>query len=183
MATPLSFPLLKSEHPGFVPATVTVGGKLYPVETLANLDAMARRQLKDQMPGILLRTVIRAVLKSAAQDQAYKGGLILGLAANVATVVSEQADDRSWRTLPERISVARATLPVGTQIIEFQTASGSIKKEVSIGPRFSIVPIRIANASVYVGQPSVLGSGLPELATPPAPPPTRPARKPVRKPE
>ncbi|MBV5337730.1 MAG: hypothetical protein J0653_07280, partial [Deltaproteobacteria bacterium] len=111
MVTPLSFPLLKAENKGFVPSVVNVAGKQLPVETLTNIDTMARRLLKDQMPAILLRTVIRSVLKSLAQDQAYKGGLVLGLAANVATVVSEQADDRSWRTLPERISVARATLP------------------------------------------------------------------------
>lgn len=179
MVTPLSFPLLKAENKGFVPSVVTVSGKQLPVETLTNIDAMARRLLKDQMPGILLRTVIRAVLKSAAQDQAYKGGLVLGLAANVATVVSEQADDRSWRTLPERISVARATLPQGTQLIEFQTANGSFRKEVTIGNRFSIIPIRITSGTVYVGQPNTPSSFLPE---PTSKPEAKPPRKPVRKP-
>ncbi len=163
MVTPLSFPLIKSENKGFVPASVSVAGKQLPVETLTNIDAMARRQLKDQMPGILLRTVIRAVVKSVAQDQAYKGGLVLGVLTNVATVVTEQADDRSWRTLPERISVARATLPQGTQLIEFQTSSGSYKKEINIGSRFSIIPIRITDGMVYVGQPNALGADLSEL--------------------
>jgi len=141
---------------------------------------MARRQLKDQMPGILLRTVIRAVVKSVAQDQAYKGGLALGVVANVATVATEQADDRSWRTLPERISVARATLPQGVQTIEFQTGSGSFKKEIEIGNRFSIIPIRITGGTVYVGQPNTLGTISPEVA--PEPAPKAPAKKPAKKP-
>lgn len=184
MVTPLSFPLLKTENKGFVPSVVNVAGKQFQVETLTNIDTMARRLLKDQMPAILLRTVIRAVLKSVAQDQAYKGGMVLGLAANVATVVSEQADDRSWRTLPERISVARATLPQGNQLIEFQTANGSFRKEVSIGNRFSIIPIRITSGTVYVGQPNTLGNVLPEaVAPPPAPPVKRPARRPAKKAE
>lgn len=163
MITPLSFPLIKSENPGFVPASVSVAGKHLQVDTLTNIDAMARRQLKDQMPGILLRTVIRAVVKSVAQDQAYKGGLALGVLTNVATVVTEQADDRSWRTLPERISVARATLPQGKQTIEFQSGSGSYRKEVDIGNRFTIIPIRITGGTVYVGQPNAIGSGLSEV--------------------
>lgn len=167
MVTPLSFPLLKSDNRGYVPPVVSVAGKQLPVETLTNIDSMARRMLKDQMPGILLRTVVRAVVKSVAQDQAYKGGLALGLIANVATVVTEQADDRSWRTLPESISVARATLPQGVQTIEFQTNAGSFKKDVEIGSRFTIVPIRLTGGAVYVGQPSLLGSGLPEVVAEP----------------
>lgn len=184
MVTPLSFPLIKSENPGFVPSMVSVAGKQLPVETLTNIDSMARRLLKDQMPGILLRTVIRAVVKSVAQDQAYKGGLVLGVITNVATVVSEQADDRSWRTLPERISVARATLPQGVQTIEFQTGTGAFKKEVEIGNRFTIIPIRITGGSVYIGQPSVPATGLPGVVAEPeaAKPVVKPpARKPVTK--
>jgi len=183
IATPLSFPIIKSENKGFVPSSVNVAGKQLPVETLANLDAMARRQLKDQMPGILLRTVIRAVLKSVAQEQANKGGLVVGLVANVAAVVSEQADDRSWRTLPERISVARATLPQGTQMIEFQTGNGSFRKEVVIGERFTIVPIRLTGGTVYLGQSNTLGSLSPILAPEPKPPVKKPARKPVKQAE
>lgn len=177
MITPLSFPLIKSENKGFVPSTVSVAGKQLPVETLTNIDTMARRQLKDQMPGILLRTVIRAAVKSVAQDQAYKGGLALGVLVNVGTVVTEQADERSWRTLPERISVARATLPQGSQTIEFQTGSGTYRKEVIIGNRFTIIPIRIASGAVYVGQPNILGSGLSEVGDSGKKAPKKPVKK------
>ena len=179
MVTPLSFPLLKSENTGFVPSSVSVAGKQLQVETLTNIDAMARRMLKDQMPGILLRTVIRAVLKSAVQDQAYKANVVAGVLTNVATVATEQADDRSWRTLPERISVARATLPQGMQTIEFQTGSGTMKKEVNISNRFSIIPIRITGGAVYVGQPNTLGDVV--FVTEPEPK-SKPLKKPVRKP-
>lgn len=184
MVTPLSFPLIKSEGRGFVPSVVSVAGRQLPVETLTNIDAMARRMLKDQMPGILLRTVVRAVLKSVAQDQAYKSGAVVGLLTNVATVVSEQADDRSWRTLPERISVARAILPQGTQVIEFQTGNGSFRREISIGSRFSIIPIRITGGTVYVGQPNTLGIVAPEAVVEPARKvvaPRRPVTRPVKK--
>ena len=185
--TPLSFPIIKSENKGFVPSTVNIGNRQIPVETLTNIDAMARRQLKDQMPGILLRTTIRAVLKSLAQDQANKGGLVLGLVSNVAAVVSEQADDRSWRTLPERISVARATLPVGVQTLEIQTDNGILRKEVEIGNRFTIVPIRLSGGAAYVGQPNVPGSmavvAEPEPVVKPQSGKRQPAKRPPKKTE
>lgn len=185
IATPLSFPLIKAENKGFVPTAINAGKRQIPVETLANLDTMARRQLKDQMPGIVLRMVIRAVLKSVAQDQANKAGAVAGLLATAASVVSEQADDRSWRMLPERISVARATLPVGMQTIEFQSGSGSFRADVDIGNRFTIIPIRLTGGTVYVGQPNTLGAiAVVEQAEAPAkapaakrPPPRRPAKK------
>jgi hypothetical protein len=187
VVTPLSFPIIKSEGRSYVPSSVSVSGRQLPVETLTNIDAMARRQLKDQMPGILLRSVIRAVLKSVAQEQANKGGLALGLIASVSSVVSEQADDRSWRTLPERISVARATLPQGRQMVEFQTGAGTYKKEVDIGSSFSIIPIRITGGAVFVGQPNIMGRVIPEVVAEPEPkkvikkPVSKPLSKPVKK--
>ena len=186
IATPLSFPLIKSENKGFVPPAINVAKQKVPVETLSNLDAMARRHLRDEMPGILLRTVIRAVVKSVAQEQANKAGLVAGLAATAVSVVSEQADDRSWRTLPEKISIARATLPQGKHTIEFQTEFGVHRTEVEIGDRFSIIPIRISGGAVFVGQPAIQGNmpeivAQPEQATKAQPTKRQPVKRPATK--
>jgi len=136
------------------------------------------------MPGIVLRTAIRAVLKSVAQEQANKAGAVAGLLTTAVSVVSEQADDRSWRMLPERISVARATLPVGTQSIEFQAESGVFRKDIDIGSRFTIIPIRLTGGTIYVGQPNTPGAiAIVEEAAPAAktaakrPASRRPAKK------
>lgn len=156
VATPLSFPVVKSEGKSYMPGSLKVNGKEFPVETLVNVDAMARRQLKDQLPGIMGRTVVRAIAKSALQYQAQKsGGAVAGLIAGIASVVTEQADERAWRTLPERLAVARAILPRGTVPIEFQTGAGVYKTEVTVGNRVTVIPIRLANGAVYVGQPHV----------------------------
>lgn len=156
VATPLSFPVLKSEGRSFMPASLKANGRELPVETLVDVDAMARRQLKDQLPGIIARTMVRAVAKSALQYQAQKnGGPVAGLIAGIASVVTEQADERAWRTLPERLAVARAILPQGSIPIEFQTGAGVYKTEVMVGDRLTVIPIRLANGAVYVGQPHV----------------------------
>ncbi len=127
--------------------------------------------------------MIRAVLKSVVQEQADKVDPVVGLVAKVAGVVSEQADDRSWRTLPESISVARTTLPQGAQIIEFQTENGSFRKEVTIGERFAIIPIRLTGGTVYVGQPNTLGAITPTSGVESKPTVKKPARKPAKKAE
>lgn len=156
VATPLSFPIVKTEGKSFMPTSLKAGGKEVEVETLVNVDAMARRLLKDQLPGILGRTVVRAVAKSVAQYQLQKNaGPVAGLLAGIASVVTEQADERAWRTLPERLAVARAILPRGAVPIEFQTMAGTYKTEVTIGNRVTVIPIRLANGAVYVGQPQV----------------------------
>lgn len=157
--TALSFPIIKAENKGFVPASLKAGGKELPVETLVNVDTMARRLLKDQLPGIMLRTVVRAIAKTVAQNAAEKsGGAVLGTITTVASVITEQADERAWRTLPERISIARATLPYGKQTLEFDTGKGVHRTEVNIGNRFTVVPIRLTGGAVYVGEQNVVDS-------------------------
>lgn len=154
--TPLSFPVIKSEGKAVVPAMLRANGVDLPVETLVNVDSMARRLLKDQLPSILLRTTIRAVAKSVVQDQAQKkGGVVGGVIASVVSVATEQADERAWRTLPARIAVARTVLPRGKVALEFQTGAGIHRTEVTVGNRFTVIPIRLTGGAVYVGQPEV----------------------------
>lgn len=161
--TPLSFPLIKAENKGFVPANLQVSGKTLPVEKLVDMDIMARRVLKDQLPGIMVRTTVRAITKSVAQDAATKkGGAVAGILVAVASVATEQADERSWRTLPESISVSRAILPYGKQMLEFQTGKGVFRTEINISNRFTVVPIRLTGGAVFVGEQNII-TAMPEI--------------------
>ncbi|MEY2632706.1 MAG: hypothetical protein RIR00_1360 [Pseudomonadota bacterium] len=182
VVTPLSFPVVKAENKGFVPPSLTVGGKDLPVETLASVDAMSRRMLKDQLPGIMLRTGIRAIVKTVAQEQAQRvGGVVGGLVVGVASVLTEQADERAWRTLPERVSVARAILPYGKLPLSFQTDVGVHKTEITLGNRFTIVPIRLTGGAVFVGEQNVVPA-MPEMVadSEPVEPPPAPVKKPKK---
>ncbi|MDR1462281.1 MAG: hypothetical protein LBI68_03980 [Azoarcus sp.] len=159
IVTPLSFPVITADSRTFVPPSLNVGGEVLPVETLVNVDALARRQLKDMLPGIIGRTAIRAALKSVLQYQAKKkGNALAGLATTVATVGTEQADERSWRTLPARLSIARAILPLGEQDIEFRTHNGIYRGKIKIEDTMTIVPIRLSGNFVYVGQRDAQGA-------------------------
>ncbi|MDR2880693.1 MAG: hypothetical protein LBV29_02165, partial [Azoarcus sp.] len=158
VTVPLSFPVVISSGV-YTPASLYVNGKSLPVETLVNVDAMAKRQLKDQMPGIIGRTAVRGILKGGTTYAAgKKAGRLGSLAAGVAVTASEQADERAWRTLPARLSIARAILPVGEQTIEFRTGRGTYRGTITVGGKVNIVPIRIIGDFVYIGQREAKGS-------------------------
>jgi hypothetical protein len=185
VATPVSFPIIYSSEDVAVPKTLTAGKKTLEVETLVDVDAMARRLLKDQLPGIITRSVVRAVLKSTVQYQAQKrGGVVGGVVAGIATIATEQADERAWRTLPGKLSVARAILPKGEVPISFNTGSGIWRGTITVNNRMTIVPIRVLGGQVYLGNPSAVDVESATAATGAPPPAGSPAparkKKPVR---
>lgn len=67
---------------------------------------LAVKALVERYPGIALRQVLRLVVKDQIQRQAQKQDDTFGLIMGIASMLSEQADKRSWLTLPEVIQIA-----------------------------------------------------------------------------
>lgn len=74
---------------------------------------------------ILVRTIIRALAKLAAQNKAEDKDTALGVLVNIFNVATETADTRSWSTLPQRIDMARLQLPAGTWDVDVTLYNGS----------------------------------------------------------
>ena len=93
---------------------------------------------------ILTRTLIRALGKYLLFRQANKQHEVLGLLTNLAGVVIEQADTRSWKTLPNQIFMVRMPLPVGTHTLNlsFLNANRHVSLRESV-PDVKINPNRI----------------------------------------
>ena len=70
---PVAFPVMESRGAIYVPGEIRVDGAapLQPVQ-ITSIDAMARRGLRDEMPGIILRSAIRSTGKAVAQYQAQR---------------------------------------------------------------------------------------------------------------
>ena len=66
---------------------------------------LAAHSLKDHYPFIFIRAVLRLVAKAAMTHQANKQNGFAGLIAQIYSVVSNQADLRSWLTLPSNVQV------------------------------------------------------------------------------
>src|SRR3546814_19258307 len=60
--------------------------------------AMSRRALRDDMPGIILRTTVRAITRGVAQKQINDTNPLAGLAVGLTSAVLEGADTRTWRS-------------------------------------------------------------------------------------
>lgn len=97
-----------------------------PVEDIAR---MAQAELQRELPLITARAIARAVVKNKAiKHTERQGNDALGVVLNVAGLVSERADTRSWSTLPARIHLARLTLAPGRYdlTLELRDAAGVV---------------------------------------------------------
>jgi hypothetical protein len=109
----------------------------FPTVLMEDIGAIATTNLDNRINRIRAKAVARATTKYLASKAAEKAakdqggdfaGLFVKLAANVASVATEQADIRHWRLLPAEIRVGRTVLPPGEYSgeIDFVDSSGAI---------------------------------------------------------
>ena len=160
---PVSFPVIAPTQPAFMPAQLQVTGEA-PVSTtvLTSVDLMARKALQEEMPGIILRGMIRSTSKAAAQYQASKNSNQSGLAAlagfavTVGTIVTESADERGWRSLPGQIAIARMRIPPGEHSISFGASLGAQDLRFRVSGRYAVISLRlVGNATFLIPSPVV----------------------------
>ncbi|MGB5444297.1 MAG: hypothetical protein WBM99_02225 [Psychromonas sp.] len=75
-------------------------------EPVENVEVLVREDLDKEYPSILLLTTTRALAKYELVNQVNKKDNVLGLLVNIATLISEEADLRSWNMLPANIQFA-----------------------------------------------------------------------------
>jgi uncharacterized protein len=148
---PISFPVLDND-----PSSTIVGisvkygdNKSVKLEKIANIDAMARKSLKDRLPGIMLRGVIRAAVKGASQAAVNQQNAAAGALLNVVNVVTESADERIWKTLPSSISIARINLPKGSNKLILETSAGTKEISVDIKNKYELISMRVMPNAFY----------------------------------
>ncbi len=127
----ISLPFYESRSSVSGAARIVAAEREARTEVFEDVQAISQRALQDKMPAITARALARAVVKGvaskAARDAAHKknggdslGAAFAGLAVEVAGVLTERADTRSWATLPRDIQVARLALPPGTYRIKVE---------------------------------------------------------------
>jgi hypothetical protein len=138
-------------------------GHSLPVTPLTSIDLMARRSLKDDMPSIMLRATIRSTANATAQYQSQRalsdGGNrsaligLAGLAVSTGAALLEHADDRTWRTLPSEISIARGRLPRGAHTVTLSTPDGQRDARIDVKGRYAVVDLRLLRHRMFVHAP------------------------------
>lgn len=116
----VSMPYYLSRRPWTTGATIRSGEEAERTELAEDLNAIAVYTLEQRKPAILARAVARAVVKDQATRAAGNENQVLGLFVNIAGLISERADTRSWTTLPNQIDVARLPLAGGEHVVEIE---------------------------------------------------------------
>ena len=141
----VAMPTIGSIRPRFSGISVTVEGNQETDGVLVeDVENIAIETFNKERPIILFRTLIRGVGKYLLFRQANKKNEALGLLTNLAGVVSEQADTRSWQTLPNQIFMVRMPLPAGTHTLNlsFLGANGQVRGSQPV-PDIEIQPNQI----------------------------------------
>lgn len=94
---------------------VRAGKRYVAAVKVEDVAAQARHALDERLGAIAARALARAAVKATVSYQLGEQNDLLGALANLAAVVTERADTRSWSTLPGTIWLARLPIPAGEQ--------------------------------------------------------------------
>lgn len=132
----LSLPALRNRYGGAHRVALLEGDRrLASSEPVEDLAAVAQRTLDDEMPGLIARAIARNVVKNRVANEAGEENRGLEFLVNFASAVLENADVRSWSTLPERFHLVRAGLPPGEHslVAAFEGAGGGTTRVQDLG--------------------------------------------------
>jgi hypothetical protein len=119
-----AFPKLKFRS-GNVPfLNVQAGTENYKTEVLTDMDEVIRKDFNNELPLVITRTIIAAATKAAIQygmnkaaEQNEYARIASGLITTAYQVAMNQADLRTWVTLPKQFQVARFATPQDRRIV------------------------------------------------------------------
>jgi len=133
------------------PLTVQVDDAEGQSAPIVDLSRMCAKALEEEYPAILSRQVLRVLskeqLRRAAQQGAGEWGNVL---SNLYNVLSEQADTRSWLTLPHSAQIWRSQVASGN--VELQLDGGRERQTVPVvihPRRVSLVLVLEVNGHLY----------------------------------
>jgi len=104
-------------------------------EKVEDISSLEVETLNSQMAAITARALARAVAKHKMAKEAGQQNGLAGLIVNIAGVLTERADTRSWLTLPAEIQIARLRVPAANYSarIELLDHSNNIIFQRSLG--------------------------------------------------
>ncbi|RMR62174.1 hypothetical protein ALP84_01963, partial [Pseudomonas cichorii] len=147
--TPLSFPVIKPDTSTPIVSQITLDGQPLNLTLLNSTTDMSRRALRDDMPGIIVRTTLRAITRGVAQKQLNDVNPLAGLAVGIASAITEGADTRTWRTLPDNTLVARLRLTPGMHQVVLPGTLGGTHVQVKVDQRYQVVTLRALGNQVF----------------------------------
>jgi len=133
----LVVPVYPERQRKFPKARVVVGGQSIGAEVINSLDEVARIHLNERVNRLVAKSLAVLAVKGgiAAAIGAATRSTGLGMLAFALLASTQEADTRSWGSLPAEFQVARARLSPGKHVLKVETPAGSSEHEVEIKPR------------------------------------------------
>ncbi|GEM_PF-612788 len=134
--TSVDFPIY--QDPAYAPAVieVRVAGKEAGLSALAlSVQSLAYRDLKEKMPGIVVRNVTRVATRVVAQHAANQAGGAVQygvMAFNAISAIVNKADTRAWYTLPMVSHLYRGGMEPGEHVLELRSKSNGFVSRVPV---------------------------------------------------
>lgn len=144
----VAFPYFKPRPPSLNVAKIAVGNNSARTQLFEDIAQIAIKNLKDRKARVIAKSAARAGIKYGIQKKTEeKFGDFAGFLVNMFNVATEQADTRSWITLPDNIQVARLLYSPGTYTVDldFYNRSGAV-----------VDRIRFENVIVSAGEKTFL---------------------------
>ncbi len=116
----IAVPVYRVRPAGASGVVAEAGRRRFAGQVVANVGGMAVADLEAHRGTIVARTAARVAAKYVASHATGKENQLAGLLVNLAGVLTEQADTRSWLTLPQEILMLRLSLPPGEYPIELE---------------------------------------------------------------
>jgi hypothetical protein len=140
----LAWPEYRLEASDAPAVRVVVDSQAVDAPVVDDLSAVMLRRWQSQRPAVLTRMVGRGIVKFLASHELERharkkggeaAGWITGRLANIAGNALERADTRGWTLLPNRISVARFTLPAGEHSVTLEVLddAGAVTRTLDLG--------------------------------------------------
>ncbi len=146
-----SLPVYRFVPSGTQAGNVGVEGRNVRTSVVSDIDAVAARNLLDEFPVLFAKQVARSILKAQMTKKLSREyGALGAITGTLASAVTEQADLRTWASLPKEIQVARVFVPEHTGQIRVTSVPGGHAAVVEIpeGTRHLIVLCRDTDAGL-----------------------------------
>ncbi len=124
----VAFPRYVPRPPRFQQAVLEINSQRAGTFIVQDISGIAIKNLQDRAGRTMARATVRSVAKYALKEKVEdEWGEAAGCLFNMFAAATEQADTRSWFTLPDNIQIARLLCPPGVHNarLQFKDSRGS----------------------------------------------------------
>lgn len=114
----MNFPFVQPIKSDIQLPSFSGGGQSAQAKKIADIDEIVNREFKNELPVVIMKTMLTSAVKAGAQFGAQyavrdntTAVLIVAIAGSIYQVATNDADLRTWTTLPKAIYIAKLPTP------------------------------------------------------------------------